>query len=279
MKDTVILYHNNCADGFSGAWVARKKFGEAADYIGVHHQTPPPAGLENKDVYIIDFSYSAEITQVLLRQVHSLTLIDHHATAKEIVLGVPDHIYDENHSGAVLAWQYFFPEKEMPLFLRYIEDGDLWSFDLPRSEDFYSFTLTLSFDFALWDKLVEDFENDVKRKVHLDYGAHIRQYQENIIEEQLSQAQEVVLDGHPALVVNSSILESQIGNAIVGRGYAIGIIWRYLAEGDIKVSLRSKKDGEVDVGKIAEKYGGGGHPSAAGFTLRSGATLPWQPGH
>ncbi|MDD5710791.1 MAG: DHHA1 domain-containing protein [Candidatus Colwellbacteria bacterium] len=277
MKNTVVLYHNNCADGFSGAWVARKKFGDTADYIGVQHRTSPPADLQGRDLYLIDFSYPPEITQTLLKETHSLVAIDHHLTAKETVANIPNHVYSEDHSGCVLAWHYFFPEEKAPLFLQYVEDGDLWSFELPRSRDFYSLMLTLSFDFEVWDRIINDFENNDKRRGHLDYGAHIKQYQENIIEEQLSQAQEVILENHSALVVNSSILESQIGNVIVGRGYDIGIIWRYLAEGDIKVSLRSQKNGGADVRKIAEKYGGGGHASAAGFILESGTALPWQP--
>ena len=32
-KDIVIFYHKECQDGFSGAWVAWKKFGESADYV------------------------------------------------------------------------------------------------------------------------------------------------------------------------------------------------------------------------------------------------------
>jgi nanoRNase/pAp phosphatase (c-di-AMP/oligoRNAs hydrolase) len=277
MKDIVVLYHGSCADGFSGAWVAKRKFGDSADYIGVQYQTPPPADLQNKDIYIIDFSYSPNTTQTLLREARLLIPIDHHITAKETVMGVTGHVYSEDHSGSVLAWKYFFPEEKLPLFLQYIEDGDLWNFELPRSKDFYSFMLTLEFDFSVWDRLTEEFENDDKRKKHLDYGAHIREYQENIIEEQLNEAQEVVLDGYSALAVNSSVFESQTGNIIVDKGYDIGIIWRSLEEGDIKVSLRSKKDGGVDVRKIAEKYGGGGHTSAAGFVLRLGEDIPWQP--
>ncbi len=277
MKDIVVLYHGNCTDGFSGAWVARKKFGDNADYIAVQHQTPPPVGLQNKDIYLIDFSYPSDTTLTLLKEARSFIPIDHHITAKETVMSIPGHVYGDNNSGSVLAWQYFFPTEKVPLFLQYIEDGDLWNFKLPRSKDFYSFMLTLPFDFDTWDKLVSEFENDDKRRGHLDYGAHIREYQENIIEEQLKEAQEVILDGHSALAVNSSIFESQTGNIIIDKGYDIGIIWRYLGEGDIKVSLRSKKGGEIDVRKIAEKYGGGGHTSAAGFTLKFGTDLPWQP--
>ena len=277
MKDIVVLYHDNCADGFSGAWIAKRKFGDSADYIGLRHQTEPLEGLEGKEVYMIDFAYPTKITEELVKVAKSLVILDHHITTKEIVESVPGSIYDGDHSGSVIAWGYFFPEEKVSLFLQYIEDGDLWNFELPRSKDFYSFMLTLPFDFNVWSKLVEEFENDGKRKSHLDYGAHIREYQENIIEEQLNEAQEVVLDGHSALAVNSSVFESQTGNTIISRGYDIGIIWRYLGEGDIKVSLRSKKDGEVDVRRIAERYGGGGHISAAGFILKSGIDIPWQP--
>jgi oligoribonuclease NrnB/cAMP/cGMP phosphodiesterase (DHH superfamily) len=279
MKDIVVLYHGSCADGFSGAWAAKRKFGETADYIGVQYQTPPPVGLQGKKLYLIDFTYSPDVMRDLLKNASSLTSIDHHISARETVLNIPDHIYDEDHSGAVLAWKYFFPQEKVPTFFQYIEDGDLWSFKLPRSKDFYSFMLTLPFEFNEWGRVVEEFENDGKRASHLEYGAHIREYQENIIGEQLKEAQEVVLEGHSALAVNSSVFESQAGNIIINKGYDIGIIWRYLGGGDIKVSLRSKKEGGVDVRKIAEKYGGGGHTSAAGFILKLGSTLPWQPKH
>jgi phosphoesterase RecJ-like protein len=36
-------------------------------------------------------------------------------------------------------------------------------------------------------------------------------------------------------------------------------------EGQVKVSLRGK--GDVNVQRIAAKFGGGGHPNAAGFTV------------
>ncbi len=44
----------------------------------------------------------------------------------------------------------------------------------------------------------------------------------------------------------------------------LALFLRELEDGDFKFSLRSK--GELDVSKIALKYGGGGHRNAAGFT-------------
>ena len=42
----------------------------------------------------------------------------------------------------------------------------------------------------------------------------------------------------------------------------------YLDTADSRVfSLRSRREGGVDVAKIAESYGGGGHRNAAGFRV------------
>lgn len=275
MKDTVVLYHANCPDGFSGAWAARKKFGKKADYIGVKHHEPPPLGLDDKDVYIIDFSYPKETTKKLIEETKSLTQIDHHITVKEITESVPNHVYDNNHSGAILAWKYFFPDEETPLFLRYVEDLDLWKFDILRAEDFLAFSATVPFNFDRWDTLVEEFEDEKKRNSYLDRGKNLLEYQNKLIEEMLEGGEEADFDGHFALVVNSPVLPSQLGNAIVKRGYDIGVTWAH-SNDVIKVSLRSGKDEDVDVGKLAKKYGGGGHESSAGFTIKDEEEFPWQ---
>lgn len=48
-------------------------------------------------------------------------------------------------------------------------------------------------------------------------------------------------------------------------GVDVGIFFREAAKNTIRVSFRSKK--KVDVSKIAQSFGGGGHPRAAGCTI------------
>jgi phosphoesterase RecJ-like protein len=48
-------------------------------------------------------------------------------------------------------------------------------------------------------------------------------------------------------------------------GVEVGVLFRELGQGQIKVSLRSK--GNVDVNEVARKFGGGGHSEAAGCIL------------
>ncbi|MGI6491695.1 MAG: bifunctional oligoribonuclease/PAP phosphatase NrnA [Peptococcaceae bacterium] len=54
------------------------------------------------------------------------------------------------------------------------------------------------------------------------------------------------------------------------RGVEIAILFREISEGAYKISLRSKH--QVDVNKLANKFGGGGHVRAAGCTMTGNLT-------
>ena len=54
------------------------------------------------------------------------------------------------------------------------------------------------------------------------------------------------------------------------RGIRLALLFRQLASGRIKVSFRSV--GDVDVARLAGRFGGGGHRKAAGASLEG--TLP-----
>ncbi|MBC7325518.1 MAG: bifunctional oligoribonuclease/PAP phosphatase NrnA, partial [Moorella sp. (in: Bacteria)] len=49
-------------------------------------------------------------------------------------------------------------------------------------------------------------------------------------------------------------------------GVEVGLLFRELPDGQVKVSLRSKKI--VDVNRVAALFGGGGHRRAAGCTVK-----------
>jgi len=182
MKKIIVLYHKDCPDGFGAAWTARRKFGNKADYISVEHQLPPPPDLKDKDIYFADFCYPAVITEKILKNNISLTVIDHHATAKKVTESVPNHLYGDEHSGAILTWKYFNGSAKPPLLLRYVEDIDLWKFKLPHAKDIMAFMETVPYDFKVWDKLVIDFENDKRRNIYIHIGEFISRYQEKIVD-------------------------------------------------------------------------------------------------
>ncbi len=274
----VVIYHANCPDGFSAAWAGWKKFGNKATYIAQEHHTPPPAELSGADVYLLDFSFSRSVTDDILKQVNSLTIIDHHITAKDIVESVPNHSFAINNSGAVLAWKYFHASKSsgkpVPKLLQYVEDADLWQFKLKNTKEINSALSIQSFDFKTWDKLARELEKTTTRKKIIDQGRAILNFKGRIINEMVDGAETVEFEGYKTLIANCpTTIHSELGNALVKKMPPIGIVYRRKGK-SLKISLRS--DGTVDVSKIAQKYGGGGHKAAAGFQVDIAGPCPWQ---
>lgn len=268
IKSIAVLYHNDCPDGFGAAWAAWKKFGDRAMYLPVRHNESPPKEINGKDVYTVDFCYGDDALKKILSEVRSLTVIDHHISRREAVTSLPGSVYGADHSGAVLAWQYFHPKKKVPKLLRYIEDMDLWRFRLAYTREFTEFLESYDFDFALWNKLARGCEQkDTFKKYILEGRALVRHINKEI-KKALKNAEEIKFEGYKCLMANSQSHVSYIGNKLVEKHPPVAIIWSRRG-GKTIVSLRS--DGVVDVAKIAQKYGGGGHKAAAGFSFEDGS--------
>ena len=274
MKDIVVIYHGGCADGFSGAWAARKKFGSRATYIGAFDRNVPSKGLRGKEIYLIDYTYKLPVIQKLIRENKRVTAIDHHVTAREAVMRTRDHSFDLKHSGAVLAWKYFHLGRLVPQFLRYVEDFDLWRFKLPQTRELMAFLDWHEQDFKVWDKLIRGFESAKTRRAYAEKGSLVLASQSRIQRDIIETGAELVrFSGYRAYAVNSPVFISDIGHELAKRSRTLAIIWA-AQRGAIRVSLRSS--GKIDVAKIAERYGGGGHKNAAGFILPEGTKLPWK---
>jgi len=55
----LIVYHYGCADGLGALWAAKKALPDAEVWGGSYGQPPPPAErYADRDVIIVDFSYS-----------------------------------------------------------------------------------------------------------------------------------------------------------------------------------------------------------------------------
>lgn len=78
--------------------------------------------------------------------------------------------------------------------------------------------------------------------------------------------------------LRSHVKTTQIGHALALRAQsqghvAIGLVARLKFDGFYEVSLRSI--GDVDVSKICERYGGGGHAKAAGMKVEEHVFKGW----
>lgn len=275
-KKIAVLYHNNCMDGFGAAWVIWKKFGNSADYIGVNHMESPPKGLSGKDIYFVDFCYSANEIKNIRKIAKSLTIIDHHISLKDVILSVSKHSYALHHSGSVLAWKYFHPTKNMPTILKYIEDVDLWKFKLQKTHELVAYLdMHLQFSFNHFDAMVRKFENKKTRNQYAHEGRIILQYQNVLIDDAVENSAELVkFCGYTVFSANAPFIHSEIGHVLAKKRGTFSIVWskKY---GKIIVSLCSI--GNFDVSKLATRYGGGGHKNASGFSFSANKPFPWKP--
>jgi oligoribonuclease NrnB/cAMP/cGMP phosphodiesterase (DHH superfamily) len=272
-KDIIVLYHAECSDGFGAAWAAHKYFGETAEYIPVEHQYPLPEGLRNKEIYLLDFTYPREITEQLMADNKRVTAIDHHISVADVTRMTQDGVYSNEHSGAVLAWRYFFPQEPPPFLIRVIEDHDLHRFALPETKKLIDWMDLFDFEFAVFDRLARDLDDQGKLKEALKEGELILRYQMKMVERLVANtAYEVLIAGHRAGAVNTEQYHSEAATALSEK-YPIGIAWRVRPHGTY-VSLRSQ--GKVNVAELAGRFGGGGHANSAGFVVPSPQELPFK---
>ena len=154
----MVIYHGNCADGFSAAWCFWRKYRDDCDYVaGVYQQAPPD--VTGRCVYLVDFSYKRDVVLLMLEQAEHIVLIDHHKTALEDLAGIESEKFstftDLNRSGATLAWDFLFPDEDRPLLLGHVEDRDLWRFKLPGTREIQAFVFSHEYTFDMWDQLMK----------------------------------------------------------------------------------------------------------------------------
>jgi uncharacterized protein len=265
---TLILYHGNCTDGFCSAWMAWKMFGDSVHYQAVHHGRPPPEGLEGKRVYLLDFCYGQEDMLNMIECVDSLTVLDHRVSAAKDMAKLaertyPKHVqfvFDMERSGAGLARDHFQPGMSYWL-VDYIQDRDLWKFVLPMSEEVNAYIHTLLFTFEEFEMV----EKTVSPENAAIIGSGALRYKHRYVEAMVNNAMKVTFAGYKDIpLVNVTRMgASEILNKLAVRAkFAVG--WHQRGDGLIEFSLRSV--GDFNVSELAQKYGGGGHAKAAGFT-------------
>ena len=255
---------------------------------------------EIETIYVTDFSLHFDplnLISCLFPHV-KVVEIDHHKTAFERdqstinaidalkSAGRYESYMDNRMSGAVLTWLYFnkdyrnqdtdhltqaeldtMLDKEVPKWILYIQDRDIWKWSYPESKAFcYTFMnmgLTLGdLDQFADPSVVETFINQGT------FGLRVQQNQLDILKENTIDI-EYPLDGKvlKGKAVNVNLFfTSDLGDQLVNmEGVDFALLYSYNGK-YWNCSLRSKKN--VDVSKIATAFGGGGHAQASGFSWR-----------
>lgn len=266
----LVLYHAQCLDGFAAAWVAFQRFGPTAEYRAVQYGDATRPAVDGRDVVVLDFAYPRAELLAMRERAASLLVLDHHATAKDDLVGLDFAVFDLERSGCTLAWDHFFPDRGRPWLLTYVEDKDLWRWKLPDSEAITAALQSYSRSFKSWEKVLRRGVEAVAAE-----GRPILRYKNRLIETAASRFKMIELDGHRVPMVTSCVLQSEIGGRLSKDHPFVAIVFEW---GDRRIwSLRSHEKGGVNVAEIAQRHGGGGHPNAAGFIERLGPRPAQEP--
>lgn len=301
-KNPLVIYHGNCADGFSAAWCfhnAQEEMQISFDFHpGVYNETPPDCS--GRIVYLVDFSYKADVVMEILTVADHVYLIDHHKTAIDdlkILEGDPKFTMytDLERSGAMLAWDFLhnhnlspcgdlYPGeanyKNPPLLLNHIQDRDLWKFKLAHTREISANVFSFEYTFENWDRLMSS--DQAALIVQTVAGAAIERKHHKDIAELVKvcyRTMDFAEACHYRVPVASLpyTLSSDAGRVIIEEADRRCDLLDKLPEDVFAAcywdtvehrifSLRSNEDG-ADVSEIAKKYGGGGHRHAAGFKV------------
>lgn len=277
----LVIYHAHCTDGFGAAYAAWKKFGDLAEYVPMNYGEPEHGDVDllqakigtpdNRQVYVLDFSFPIDITKWLIKNSAFFVWLDHHKTAFEMWAGDERELYldeteytniilDNSKSGAMLAWEYFHPSNELPIIIRHIDDRDRWKFNLRGSKEIHASLQTEKpWTFEMWDALTS---NDNYGALFSQGGA-ILKAQTQQVASTASYSRKCQIGDATGLSVNTNVHISEVGHELAKKSGSFGLIWYLNADNRANCSLRS--EGDYDVSAIARRFGGGGHKNAAGF--------------
>lgn len=265
MGQPLVIYHGNCADGFSAAWVARKYFLaigiEPIFHSGVYGQAPPDC--TGKAVYFLDFSYKRNVVEQIVKVADSVIIIDHHKTAEEDLRGLEGvkAVFDMKQSGAMLAWNYWFPTQVPPVLLMHVEDRDLWKFLMPKTREIQACVFSYPYDFETWTELMKAETSELAKEGEAIERKHFKDIKELL----QVVVRRMLIGGVNVPVANLPYTFTSDAGNILSVGEKFAACYWDTPTGRV-FSLRSQAEGQ-DVAKIAESYGGGGHKNASGFRV------------
>ncbi len=269
---TLCIYHND-ADGRASAAIVRRALGSSINLYEMNYGDSLPLEdlLQSEYLIIVDFSLTREDFQQLAKY-HKITWIDHHISALEtledIALNWPG-IRSIDEAACVLTWQYYFPKQAVPKAITLIGDRDIWRWAEEDTGAFNEGLFQLNTNpanDALWEPLLNNDEKllaDIIASGSILRDARLRVIHRNTA----NYGFPVNFEGYDTLAINMRG-SGDLGEHIRNRGFKIAYCYidnYHNGEVFTYVTLYSES---VDVAKIAQQFGGGGHAGAAGFHFK-----------
>ena len=291
-KPDLVIYHDNCADGFGAAWACWKRWGGDCEYYPASYGNSPP-DVTGKHVLIVDFSYKKDVLREMGKAARSVIVLDHHKTAQadldewqiedvagdfwagdnplkmvhhnDEYIGEPiAALFDMNRSGARMAWE-FCHDDEVPALIKLIEDRDLWRFTMPETKPFGLWLRAEPFTFEVFDSIHCRLE--MGNKEIMAEARAMQRFFDAKVSEIASFAKVRAVCEHMPIVVNCPpMFASEVGHELLDRHPSAPFAATWYEDGKKRMWILRSRDDRLDVSEVAALFGGGGHRNAAGFS-------------
>lgn len=277
-----IIAHKNCMDGLAAAAIVKK----ICDTVGLPCEVIfCNYGEENKlimhktyeisdTIYFVDFSIDREDILVLASQASRVVVLDHHKTAEEKLAGIEDEadgnlevVFDMKKSGATITYDYFKPDYPR-FFFEYIEDRDLWKFELDMSKEVNEalrLLVTPNNIASFWETIKDGHDGGTVYTLK-NTGSILVQKTDAMVMSKITKVKSLTLQGQEFMAINVTENISELGNTICTTYHKPALMYFITEDDDVVLSMRSM-DGLPDVSIAAKALGGGGHRNAAGAKI------------
>lgn len=277
----VCLYHGYCSDGIASAWAISHFGNENVVFVAVFYEKPfPKREITGKNVAIVDFCYNQKETIEICKLAKNVIILDHHDTAERNISAMNGQIdnlsciFDKQRSGAQITWDWCCTdadekERKRPWFIDIIADRDLWKFELPHSKELNK-ALKVSYNGIF--ELQHLYESEVPIVELVEMGSMLLELDKQDIKAASENSELRQFEGYKVRIgtISNSSLISEFGHHLCTDyecDFAAVYRWNSYSN-EYKISLRASEDCKIALNLLCEKYKGGGHLKACGFSLK-----------
>ena len=252
-----IIYHAENSDGIMSANIA-------VNYLLEHKKsdiliipTKPYSGyggldyrltshnkeFKDKNILILDLQYNKENLEHLRKLAKNLYIIDDHPVSNS---NNKSHFIGKNHATIAYTWKFFYPKKEVPLYVQIIDNDDR-KLQLPflakyrKISSFYNYRifhnpyLKIKFDQVSHFKYLNNAIVDDFKIISQIIGHYYEELANNIKDQVARNARKETFQGHPVYVLNYNdpVLSRMVGRQMITNAKTKGdkidfaVLWGY----------------------------------------------------
>ena len=270
------IYHSSDFDGKCSAAIVNSYYKNNIEFIGYNYNEDIVKNIdEGTIVILVDITLPLDDMLWLEKNV-KLIWIDHHKLRinKVYDAGFKNidglRCLDGTKSASDLTWEFFYPNKTIPESIYLIGRFDVW--DHLKNWD----THILPFQYGL--KLEKDTKtpkSDIWKDIFKDkINSEILQNGRIVLKHAKNEAEYLydkmstnkIINNLTWKIINTPTAPDAFDHILDWQTFDVFCTYR-IGQYFCSASLRSNS--EIDVAKIAEKYGGGGHKNSAGFKTKN----------